>query len=86
MLAKKKKKKTKTLRFQNEDTKENTIHAQGGSCGGLQGEFQRSIHNLHFTRSPTMVITMGVTSMATFEMEVIELDFKYERRQAMRRF
>jgi hypothetical protein len=48
-----KQKQTKTLRFQNEDTKEKTIHAQEGSRGGLQGEFQRSTHKLHFTRSPT---------------------------------
>lgn len=61
-------------------------HAQVGSCGGLQGEFQRSSHNLHFTRSPTTVTTMGIPSIATFKVEAIELDSKYEKRQAMRRF
>jgi hypothetical protein len=32
-----------------------------------------------------MVITMGVPSIVTFEVEAIELDSTYERRQAMRR-
>jgi hypothetical protein len=40
-------------------------------------------HNLHFTRSPTTVTTMGVPSIVTFEMEAIELNFTYERIQAM---
>lgn len=33
-----------------------------------------------------MVTTMGVPSIATFEVEVVESDSKFERRQAMRRF
>jgi hypothetical protein len=65
--------------------KKKKIHAQGNSRGRLQGEFQRSTHNLHFTRSPTMVTTMGVPSKVIFEVEAIELDSKYERRQAMKR-
>jgi hypothetical protein len=64
-------KKTKILKFQDEHMEKETINAQGGRCGGLQGGFQRVAHNLHFAISTIMVTTMGVPSIATFEVEVV---------------
>ncbi len=57
-----------------------TIHAQGSSYGRLQGEFQKVAHNLHFMKSPITMTTMGVTFVDTFEVEVVELDLKYEKK------
>jgi hypothetical protein len=62
------------------------INTQGGRCGGLQGGFQRAAHNLHFVIFSTIVTTMGVRFVATFEVEAIEQNSEFERRYAMRRF
>jgi hypothetical protein len=59
---------------------EEMINSQGGSCGGLQDGFQRVACNLHFMRFVTMVTTMGVPSIAAFEVEVVEPNLEYERR------
>ncbi len=70
------KKQTNILKFQDEDTRKETIQSQGGSHGKLQGEFQRASRNLHFMKSPTTMTTMGITFVITFEVEVVELDLK----------
>jgi hypothetical protein len=31
-------------------------------------------------KSPTTMITMGITYVVTFEVEVVELDLKYEKK------
>jgi hypothetical protein len=62
-----------------------TTYALKGSHGGLQGRFQRVAHNLHFTRQHTTMTTMGIPSIVAFEVEVVELNFKYEKGQALRR-
>jgi hypothetical protein len=59
---------------------EEMINAQGGSCGRLQGGFQRVIYILHFMRFVTMVITMRDSFVTTFEVEVVEPNLEYERR------
>lgn len=79
-----KQKHTKNLRFQNEKMEEETIYAPRDNCGGLQGGFQRVICNLHFTRPHITMTTMGVPSTVAFEVEVVEIDSKYERRQALK--
>lgn len=53
-----------------------TIYALGGSCGGLQGGFQRVAHNLHFMRPHTTMTTMGIPFIVAFEVEVVESNFK----------
>jgi hypothetical protein len=58
------------------------IYAPRGNCGGLQGGFQKVARNLHFTRPHTIMTTMGIPSIATFEVEVVEP--KYERKQALK--
>jgi hypothetical protein len=42
--------------------------------------FQRVVCNLHFITPHTTMTTMGVPSIAAFEVEVVEIDSKYERR------
>jgi hypothetical protein len=37
-------------------------------------------------KSPTTMITMGIIFVVTLEVEVVELDLKYKKKQAMRRF
>lgn len=52
---------------------------------GCISGFQRATRNLHFTKPPIAMTTMGVPSVAAFETEVIELELEYERKQAMKR-
>jgi hypothetical protein len=51
---------------------EEMMNAQGGSCGRLQGGFQKVACNLHFMRFVTMVTTMGVPFIVAFEVEAVE--------------
>lgn len=70
--------------MKNEEMKKETIYALKDNCGRLQGRFQKVVRNLHFTRPHTTMTTMGVPSIAAFEVEVVEPDSKYERMQALK--
>jgi len=52
-----KQKQTKNLRFQNENTKEETIYAPRGSHGGLQSGFQKQLSNMKLT---TLMTNMNI--------------------------
>jgi hypothetical protein len=78
------KKQTKILGFRNEEMEEEKVYAPKGNCGRLQGGFQKVGRNLHFTRPHITMTTMGVPSVVAFEVEVVEPNSKYERRQALK--
>jgi hypothetical protein len=70
-----KKKQTKTFRFQDEEVEEEKVYAPRGSHGGVQEGYQRVARNLHFTRPHTIMTTMGISFVTTFEVEVVEPNF-----------
>jgi len=61
------------------------VETQEGNCGRLQGRSLKAIHNLHFMKLATTMTTMGIPSIAAFEVKVVNPKLKYERRQAIRK-
>jgi hypothetical protein len=80
-----KQKQTKALRFQDEEIEEDKVYAPRNSYGGVQEGYQRVARNLDFTRPHTTMTTMGIPFVAAFEVEVVEPNLEYKRRQTLKR-